>query len=210
MKNLISAAVIITALSGCGKENEIKPNVSDKDIAISNPIQNQPNTSHTTFNVGYELPAQVVTTQINSNNLVLTYNENVSLLVNPTEYDSSWALHLKEDFSQTGLKDVTYTTVTPHGITVTNWIDDNLNNVTIKTKKDTMVNNKNLIKLTIERQFKFAQLYSTQQEATTARNNFLTRKNDVIKFSSFYYSEDKTIMPAAQTAKLVYVTESSL
>ncbi|WP_158825093.1 hypothetical protein [Mucilaginibacter lacusdianchii] len=205
MKLLIGGCFIAVMLAGCGKEKNVKPTVSSRDIATSVPVQSTSVNTTLTYNVGFELPVQKVITLIDKNTLKMVYNETVNLLVDPSEYDRAWGLRLTENFSSSALASFDYTTVTKEGHVTKNWVDENLNNVILKGKADTSVNGVKKVKVKIERAFTFTKEYTTPQLAIAEQNAILARQNDIISFASFYYSEDKKISPATAKAQVIYV-----
>src|SRR5580698_7561066 len=158
MKSIMKTLFILMSLSvvmcACNKNGDLSPQKnnsattggSSKTTGGGNsqtPPDTTPKLTHddsihmATFNIK---PQQVKTT-VSGTNLVLVYNENVDLLFTAEGYQKISAVHLHEDFSKTLLAGFDFTTVAEGGNTTLNWVDDNLNNVILKTVTDTVINN---------------------------------------------------------------------
>jgi hypothetical protein len=202
IQSLMWCSLVILLLSGCSKD-AVKPVVGER-IIVANPGK-----TTTTFNVAFELPAQNATMHVKNNKLTIYYDEKVRLLVDPTEYVRSWGLHLKEDFSQSSLNGLDYTTVTQHGHITFKWVDDNLNNVIIKSRADTVIKGITYKKVVVERTFTFTKEYASKQAALDARVTFLNRKADKVIFSSFYYADNNDVAPATGLALIHYIAATN-
>lgn len=202
MKTLYIAAFVMILFNSCKKAN-LDPITSDQEI------EGGATEKATSFNITFELPVQAAVTQVDQNKLTIVYTEKVALLVDTKEYNTSWGLHLTENFAQSALAHYDFTTITQHGHKTFNWVDDNLNNVIVKSKSDTVVNSKTLKKVVIERQFTFVKEYDNRLAATNAQKALLLRKDDVIGFTSFYYSTNKELVPIVGSAKVQYTIAPS-
>jgi hypothetical protein len=198
---ILAVAIIFTS---CKKAN-LDPIVGEKPLESVTTLPTKPKS----FDINFELPAQIAVTKVDQHKLTIIYTEKVRLLVDTTEYITSWGLHLTENFSSSALANYDFTTVSQHGIKTFNWVDDNLNNVIIKAKKDTTVNGKTYKKVTVERDFTFAKEYPDVLAATEAQKALLLRKDDIINFTSFYYSTNKEMVPASALTKVQYIAAVS-
>jgi hypothetical protein len=199
MKTLLIGSIALMLLNSCKKDN-IEPEVSSRFIES----EKVKDIAKQTFNVAFELPAQIALTKVDQNKLTIVYTEKVNLIVDPTEHTTSWGLHLTENFGQTALTNFDFTTITQHGDKTFNWVDDNLNNVKLKAKKDTVINSKKYMKVMVERDFTFVKEYYDALAATNAQTALLMRKDDMIKYTSFYYSTNNNVAPANGSAKIQY------
>jgi hypothetical protein len=196
---LIIAGVLLSGMmASCGKDDAVSPDTTKQPVTETTPPLKS-------FNISYEIPAQVVNTTLTGNTLVMVYTQKINLLVDPTEYERSWSLRLTQDFSNTSLKGFDFYTIAADGTKIYNWADDNLNNnpKIIAGKVDTTVNNKKFIKVKIARPFNFSKVYNNAEEAAAAQN-LLIGKKEVVSFSSFYYTDDKTIPAVASTSNIIY------
>jgi len=204
---LILALIIFTA---CNKNGDVAPQKGSGSTSSGGSSQTPPDTtpkiSHddsihmATFN----MQPQAVNLKVSGTKLILVYNENVNILLNQEGYGKTSAIHLHEDFSKSGLFGLDYTTVAAGGNTTFNWVDDNLNNVILKTVTDTMVNNRNMIKINVHRAFTFEKEYFSEDAARNERESFAERRNDTVIFSSYCYYNQKNYSPVSFSGPLVY------
>lgn len=206
MRNLVLGCLLIITIASCSKKDDATPQVSSTTLGTKSTVTTSSSASKdSTFKIGFELPSQIVTTKVSASTLTMIYTERVNLLVDPTEYDSSWALHLTESFTNTFLSAYDYTTVTKEGNVTTNWVDDNLNDVILQGKVDTTINGVKKVKVKVQRNFTFVKQFSDAATAATTNAALLNRKSDVINFTSFYYSTNSSIHPATAKATIAYV-----
>jgi hypothetical protein len=214
---LILASIII---SGCNKNGNPAPqSKGDNETTSTNgtsgktsggssqtPPDTTPKLSHddSIHTATFKLPLQAVKTTISGTKLVLVYNENVNLLFSPEGYQKTSAIHLHEDFGKSLLAGFSYTTVAEGGNTTLNWVDDNLNNVVLKTVTDTLINNRNMVKVNVHRSFTFVKDYFSTQAAQNEQAVFAARKNDTVAFSSYCYYNQKNYLPTSSSASLLY------
>jgi len=156
--------------------------------------------------ISFNAPSQFVATSVAGSKLTMIYYENVSLLIPANGLNLSYALHLEEDFSSAALKSFDYTTVDQSGDVTFDWVDDNLNNVTAKTIKDTVINAAKWSKITVQRPFTFSKTYTDNKSAVSVQDSVLNLKSDKISFSSYVYFT-KTY-PASTTSVGVYYVKS--
>jgi hypothetical protein len=193
MKNLIFGFLVLLAFTGCEKSG-IKPTTPiDTDAVI-----------HT---ISFSAPTQFAATSVIGDTLKTIFYENVSLLIPADGLNLSYALHLKEDFTSSALINFNFTTVDAYGDVTYDWVDDNLNNVTAKTEKDTVINGKNVAKITVQRPFTFSETYTSAQLAINEQDSLLKRTTDKINFSSYVYF-GKTY-PATSTSTPIYYVKAN-
>lgn len=192
-KYFILLPVIIFAFvaASCRKSASVTP---------SKPID----TDAVIHSITFAIPTQFVATSTSGPKLTMIYYENVSLNIPSKGLDLSYALHLTEDFSPSILANFDYFTIDQAGHINTNWVDGNLNNVSAKTKKDTVINNLPVTRITVQRPFTFYKTYATAAEATDGQTQILARKGDKINFSSYVYFT-KTYPASTLTASVLYV-----
>lgn len=201
---ILFAAVTITS---CTKSGEIKP-ISSKATSStgSNSSSSIIDTDALIHQISFMAPAQFVATSVSGDTLKMIYYENVSLLIPTVGLTFSYSLHLNEIFTASALNNFNYTTIDQQGDVTYDWVDDNLNNVTAKTEKDTVINGVKTTKITVQRPFIFSQVYSSPQLATAEQNTLLATKNDNITFSA-YVLFTKTYNITAASANLYYLKD---
>lgn len=149
-------------------------------------------------------PAQFATTSVANDTLSIIYYENVNLLIPTAGYKASFAIHLVEDFTNTSLKNLNYTTYDAYGDVTYDFVDDNLNDVSAKAIKDTMVNDVAMKKITVQRPFTFKKGYASLQAAIAGQDSLDSVTTDNMAFHSFVYFT--TTYPATTAgANLFYV-----
>lgn len=181
---------LFIAFAGCKKGSNASnaPKVIDTDLFI--------------HQISFTAPTQYTGVKVDGNTTSLIFNENVNIYLPKQGYELSYAVHLKEDFSSSALASFTFTTVDAEGDVTTNWVDDNLNNITAKTVKDTTVNNIAVVQITVKRPFTFKKVYPDHQSALKEQQYLSTLTTDKINFSSYVYFT-KTY-PATATSTPVY------
>src|SRR6476469_7035537 len=171
MKRYLSIALLTLILSACTKNN--------KEVPID------PNNAYT---IKFDVKDQVVKTTVDNDTLRLDFNQVVNFLVDPTEYQRSWALHLTQDFSNSYLKGLHFTALANSAGVATDWVPINLNDVhpSQKTTSETTVNGTKYIKVTITRLFKFVSVLNSNQAAIDKQNALVQDKNQTVAYSAFY------------------------
>lgn len=217
MKLILALVVSAFILSGCHKDGEVTPNNASTtssgkqaDNSTGGSSTTPPNGTtkisyddsihRATFRVG----PQPVKSSVSGKTLTLVYNENVNLLFSLEAYQRISAVHLQEDFSQSMLAGFDFTTVAEGGNTTLNWVDDNLNNVVLKSVVDTMISGKQWVRINVHRPFTFFKAYSSNQEALDEQAAFLAKTTDMVMFSSYTYYNEKNYAPVNAPASLVY------
>jgi len=212
---LILASILI---SGCNKNGDLTPKNSNGSASSGgtngkNPGGSSQTPPDTTLKLShddsihmatYDLHPQAVKTSISGTKLVLVYNENVNLLFTPEGYQKTSAVHLHEDFSKSLLAAFDYTTVAEGGNTTLDWVDDNLNNVILKTLSDTLINNRSMVKINVHRAFTFVKDYGSADAARSEQAIFIAAKSDTVAFSSYCYYNQKNYLPVSTSTGLVY------
>ncbi|CAN5422737.1 hypothetical protein BH09BAC6_BH09BAC6_04290 [soil metagenome] len=209
MKTLVTIILVGAILSGCGKVNDVKPAKNDvtkskTEAAVTDSVLKL-NAADLLHKVFFYADPQQVKTNVSGKTLTLKFNENVNLFLTSDGYNQTSAIHLFEDFTKSSLINFDYTTVAQMGNVTFNWVDNNLNNVILKTVKDTVISGKNIVKINVHRTFTFTKVYDSAQMATLQQDYLLNSKQDYISFSSFCYYNQKNYPNSAFTANLVYV-----
>ncbi|MCS3732745.1 hypothetical protein FHS10_000673 [Mucilaginibacter dorajii] len=195
MYKYISLLILVAIFSGCHK------------ISDNNPTPTKTDGTNTTgsYAVKFDVADQSVVTTIKHDTLYLTFHETATLLVNPTDYQKASALHLKEDFSKSGLTVYDYKILNEDQVYRYNSVDDNMNNnVPFITASTVTVEGTKFTKLVLKRDFIFYKAYKLAQLATEAQTDVLAIKTDKISFSSYYYYDQKNSTTVVTTATLVY------
>ncbi|MDN3584346.1 hypothetical protein [Mucilaginibacter flavus] len=195
MNKYISILVLAVIFSGCHK------------ISDNNPTPTTPTTDNSagSYAVKFDIADQSVVTTVKHDTLYLTFHETATLLVNPTDYQKASALHLKEDFSKSGLTVYDYKVLNEDKVYRYNSVDDNMNNnPPFITATTVTVDGTKFTKLVVKRDFIFYKAYKLAQLATEAQNNVTAVTTDKISFSTYYYYDKKNTTPVVTTAALVY------
>jgi hypothetical protein len=189
MKRILSIALVTIIFSACTKNS--------KEVPID------PNNPYT---IKFDVSDQVVKTTVDQDTLRLDFNQVVNFLVDPTEYQRSWALHLTQDFSNSYLKGLHFTALANSAGVATDWVPINLNDVhpSQKTTSETTVNGTKYIKVTITRLFKFVSVLSSNQAAIDKQNALVQDKNQSVAYSAFYSYNSVYSLPNNNVAKIVY------
>lgn len=190
IKFILPIIVLFITIAGCKKGSQSTPKTAiDTNLFI--------------HQISFAAPTQYTGITVNNNTVSLIYNENVNIFLPKQGYELSYAVHLKEDFTNTALASFTFTTVDSEGDVTTNWVDDNLNNITAKTVKDTTVNNLPMAEITVKRPFTFTKTYPDHQSALNEQTYLSKLISDKIDFSSYVYFT-KTYPATATSTPLVY------
>lgn len=199
------ASAILTVTS-CQKDTITTTNSAKSTIGNngSSTTKTDTNTDSIIHHVSFKAPAQFAAVSVSGTQLNVTYYENVVLLIPKRGVTLSYAIHLKEDFSFSALSNYQFGTYDASGDITHDWIDDNLNDVTAKTEKDTTINDTLTEKITVQRPFLFSKNYTTSQAAIAGRDSLLARTKDNIVFSSYIYFTT-TYTTYYATSNLYYV-----
>jgi hypothetical protein len=189
MKRILSIALVTIIFSACTKNS--------KEVPID------PNNPYT---IKFDVSDQVVKTTVDQDTLRLDFNQVVNFLVDPTEYQRSWALHLTQDFSNSYLNGLHFTALANSAGVATDWVPINLNDVhpSQKTTSETTVNGTKYIKVTITRLFKFVSVLSSNQAAIDKQNALIQDKNQSVAYAAFYSYNSVYSLPNNNVSKIVY------
>ncbi len=214
MKYIFILALAAIVFEGCSKNGDVTPNGNKSSGNVSKtsggssqtPSDTTPQLSHddSIHIASFEIRPQMVKTSVSGNVLILVFDENVDLLFNLEGFQKTSAVHLKEDFGKTILAGMHYSTVAEGGNVTFDWVDDNLNNVVLKTITDTVVNNVKMVKINVLRPFTFTQQYASNQAAAADQDRFINQQNDTVSFKSYSYYNGKNYQPRLAAAVLRY------
>jgi hypothetical protein len=211
MKTIIVVLLLAVVIAGCSKTEGVKPISSTSTTTTGN---NSKTPTGTTVALSHDdsihlakfaVSPQTVNTSVSGTNLILEFNENVNLLFTAEAYQKTSAVHLFENFKNTLLAGFDYTTVAEGGNTTLNWVDDNLNNVILKTVTDTIVGSVDMVKINVHRQFTFFKIYPSNQLALNEQKLFANKKDDTVSFSSYCYYNQKNYPSTSSSAQLEYL-----
>jgi len=180
-------------LVSCKKsDNEITPNT----LPVSG--------SYTALNI--KTNPQLVKLTISAKTLNIVYNEDLTLLLDADKLAKNYSVHLKEDFTGTTLANFTNQSLATSGVNASNWVDDHLNNMAVKSSKDTLIAGKLFVKKRITRAFTYQKEYNSSEDANIALNQLL-KQTDIISFSAYYSTAETStaVATTSNTAKLDYV-----
>jgi hypothetical protein len=214
MKPIVTIILSVLLFASCSKKGDVTPNKTDS-TRTSTSTSTTSTTSQTAPGVVLthddslhlvvlNVNQQVVKTSVSGVNLTLTYNENVDLYITKAGYSQTSAVHLLESFNHSLLAGFDFTTINEYGQSNLNWVDDNLNNVILKTVKDTNINRVPVVKITVKRPFTFFKIYTSNQDAIKEQNYLLTDISDIITFSSYSYFAQKNYEQSSVTAHVVF------
>jgi hypothetical protein len=189
MKRILSIALVTIIFSACTKNS--------KEVPID------PNNPYT---IKFDVSDQVVKTTVDKDTLRLDFNQVVNFLVDPTEYQRSWALHLTQDFSNSYLNGLHFTALANSAGVATDWVPINLNDVhpSQKTTSEVTVNGTKYVKVTITRLFKFISVLSSNQAAIDKQNALIQDKNQTVAYVSFYSYNSVYSLANNDVTKIVY------
>lgn len=195
MYKYITLLILVAAFSGCNKLSENNPA----------PVNTNNTNSTGSYAIKYDIADQSVVTTVKHDTLYLTFHEIATLLVNPTDYQKASALHLKEDFSKSGLAAYDYKILNEDHVYRYNSVDDNLNNNTpFITASTVTIDGTKFTKLVLKRDFIFYKAYKLAQLAAEAQTKVSAVTTDKISFSTYYYYDQKNSTSVVTAAVLVY------
>jgi hypothetical protein len=214
MKHILLLALVSIVFAGCSKSGDVTPNGNkssgDASKIPGGPSQTPPDTTpklthdDSIHMASFKIGTQMVKTSVSGSKLILVFDENVDLLFSQEGYLKISAVHLKEGFDKTMLAGIDYSTVAEGGNTTYDWVDDNLNNVILKTVTDTVVNKAKMVKINVHRPFTFSKQYASNKAALSGQSQFISKTNDTVTFSSYTYYNEKNYQPRSAAAVLVY------
>jgi uncharacterized protein YcfL len=158
------------------------------------------------YYVKYETPDQSVKMKVSSDTLRLDFYENIALLVDPNDYNNTWAMHLIEDFSQSYLKDLHFDAVATAAGYAHDWVPVNLNDAAPGQRSSTnvTVDGKQYVKVTIARKFEFYNKLGTNQAAVNQQNTLLQTTNHTVTYKTFYSDGSGYSLSNDGTFKITY------
>ena len=183
MKKIILFILIASVFYGCSKNSDVTPSTVKQTAKDTTTLKPDVLIRTVVFNAG----AQIVKTSVSDTTLKMVFNENINLYVTAMGFNQTYAVHLFENFQNSNLSGLDFTTVNADGNTTFDWVDDNLNNVTTKTISDTTVNGVAIKKINVVRPFTFTKAYHSNDAALSAQKLLLTKTNDYVTFSSYCY-----------------------
>lgn len=191
---ILPAVICVAGFAGC----------QVKGIEPTKKIEEDTSIYHETFVTS----DQVVTTSVTNSTLTMVYNEDISLIFGAVGYDQSYAIHLYEDFGAAVLNDFDYTTVNQTGDVTFRWVDNNLNNVKLKTVTHTTMNGKAVVIVKVQRPFTFVKTYDDAAAALNAQRILLTTTDDKVNFSSnVYFGTD--FQTYTTSARIIYKLQTT-
>lgn len=208
MRTILSLLLISVILWGCTKQNDVTPIVTDTSKM---PITAKPDSTakltkdDSIHMVAFTIFAQKVKTSVSGKTLILAFDENVNLFLLADGYQKTSAIHLIEDIKATSLSAFDFSTVNQDGLTVYNYMEDNLNNIKTKAISDTTINNVKVVKVNLHRLVTYSKVYGSNQLATDQQNLILEKTTDLITFSSYTYYNQKNYPVTSAVAYIKYV-----
>jgi hypothetical protein len=207
MKRLFLGFLVLAAITSCRKHGD--PVINPAPTTGNNGSTSSTDTLSSIYQIIYNDATQKVITSVSGDTLKMLYNEDISVMLPVKGLDQSFAVHLFQDFSKTGLDGVNFITYDQYNDTNLNWVDDNLNNVKLKTVGDTTVNGQLLAKIHVQRPFYFTKVYATSALAVSAQNAYLARMGDTITFSAYVYFVNVDYPTYKTSVKVAYIKKSN-
>lgn len=146
---------------------------------------------------------QIVKTTITGNTLKYVYTEHVDMLVDVNRYRSAWYVYFKEDFGNSELANMDFTTLLQWGVISKNYVPENLNQV-VTTVTDTVINKTQLVSVHFSRDFNFEQHFDSPAKAN-AHADSLSKITQQIKFTTRYMPVGKVDTSSAVSYNLKFV-----
>ncbi|HEX8020664.1 hypothetical protein [Mucilaginibacter sp.] len=207
MKKIFTCILIATTLFSCKKTDvisEVIKGTNGTSTGTNTGTNTDTSTGTTSATVKLDIADQLVNTKVSNDTLYLNYTETANLILNSADYQKSSAVHFKEDFSKSNLANFNFTTINKDNQVATNYLDDNLNNVAIKSASTLTVDGKQYTKLVLERVVIFSKAYKQHDLAVEAQNDILKQTKDVISFASYYYINGKNSDTTSTIAIVAY------
>lgn len=147
---------------------------------------------------------QIVKIGLSNKTLNMNFYENINLYVRKDSLAISWSIIFTEDFTVSQLGKFSYTSVGKSGTVTTNYVESNLNNVTISATKDTTISNIVFTKVSFNRNFLFSNTYATSTEAAT-EYDYMLNNSETINFATYLNTALGKTTVIKSTSKLVYL-----
>lgn len=191
MKKMIFALCVI-ALASC-----TKPKVD---------VQIDPNKAYT---IRYKTDDQIVKTSVSNDTLHLNFNQKINFLLDPAEFQNTWSLYLKQDFSKSYLKDLHYNAIANSAGYAHDWVPIDLNTVAPgqKTISNVTVDGKQYVQITLVRVFEFYDVLASHDQAVAKQNALLQNNSDVVTYSAFYAYNNIYSMSSDASFKIGYTNQ---
>ena len=189
---MILALSLLILITGCSKTNEkakLDPNKQ--------------------YYMRYQTGDQSVKMRVSNDTLRLDFYENIVLLADPKDYANSWAVHLKEDFSSSYLKDLHFDALASAAGYAHDWVPINLSDAAPgqKTSTNVTVDGKEYVQITIARKFEFYNKLGTNQAAVNQQNTLLQTTNHTVTYKAFYSDGAGFSISNDGTFKIVYTNQ---
>jgi len=188
MKRLIYLLPVLIAFASCNNKGTLAPVLPDS-VTVQHTVK-------------LSASPQLTKTSVKDSTLTLALNEDVVLLLNPTGFDHTYAVHITQDLTSSALNKLDYTTIN-NGASFYDYLEDNLNNISGKTISDTSVNGTAMKKIHLVRLINFVKKFANAQLAINAQMAILNTHTDVITFSSYVFY-DKSYPATTTTAAINY------
>jgi hypothetical protein len=192
----VFAIMLALLISACRKHDVT--NTTDEGTNTNGTNENKPGP------VGYDIKGQLVKLGIYNNNLLMSYTENINLVISPDSLRGSYNVIFDEDFSKSNLANFTFTTLTAYNTVVTNYLDNNLNNINLTSKKDTTVNGTLFTKLSFSRTLYYTTAYPSYNAAYVEYQYLLTQK-DTLSYTSYITYPTRKSKASTVKVGLTYV-----
>lgn len=152
------------------------------------------------------LTSQVVKTKVSNDTLFLDLTQKIDFLLDPVEFNRSWALGLEQDFSKSYLSALHFRALGNASGYANDWVPINLNDAHPSVKKfsDVTVNGRDYKKMTLTRVFYFTSKFNDTQAATEKQTSLIQTNTDSVKYSAFYGYNDVFSTPHVVTVGLKY------
>lgn len=198
MKLYISIFIIAISLSSC-KLDYVTPVTAQ---TTNTPLDISGTTTAPMFN-SKGSNDQIVKTTLTGTTLKYVYTEHVDMLVDYTRYHSAWYVNFNEDFSNSVLANMDYTTLLQWGVIANNYVPDNLNQV-VTTTTDTVINKTKLVSIHFSRNFNFEQNFDNPVKAA-AHADSLSKITQQVTFTTRYMPVVKGDTTGVVTYKLKFI-----
>ncbi len=199
MKFIITALLLVAAFSSCKKSLTSPSAAPARTAATFEPTKQ--------YDIKFKADdQQVVVDNFKKQDTVLsmTYYEKVALIVRKEDYDNSWAIRFEENFKGTALDGMLYQTLNQQGAIVYDYLETNLNGITLQSKSDTIINGNSYLNLKVNRVITFLQAYPTKAITDQTRTALLARR-DIVTHSAYYTFNNTGSVPTSGTTAIVYV-----
>jgi len=189
MKRLVFLLPVMIAFASCNNKGTLKPTTPTDSATLVHTVK-------------ILTAPQSTKISLKDSTLTFAFTEDVSMLLTPTGYSESYAVHITQDFTHSALNQLNYTTIND-GSSYYDYLDDNMNNLSGRTISDTTINNVAYKKLHLIRVINFVKTYANSQLAINAQTAIINTHTDLVTFSSYVFY-DKTYPATVTTANINY------